>query len=265
MFHLLDLKIMTCVFFKTARVLMLASFTFLLGTHATAQIPALNTGLLQFGAYKFNPYAQLDYHLQGQTHGLNYNAQAQITWKATGQTYNAKFDIKLPLFLGTRSQLSEGQLSAQGIKPLVFTDRHRKSQTVVIDQEGGQVRLAEASSTIPLEKLHQDALSVFFQISGLLAGLAEPYPFATTLKLPVLMAQTNEHWTFRLDSLDHLKLPLGDVAALKVQRLPRSPSDKQKLTVWFSPSLGFLPVRILIEEENRDQVDQRLLALRSSP
>jgi Protein of unknown function (DUF3108) len=265
MFHLLDMKFMICVFFKTARVIMLASFTFFLGTNAKAQIPALYTGLLPFGAYKFNPYAQLEYQLHGQTHGLNYNAQAQITWKATGQTYNAKFDIKMPLFLGTRTQLSEGQLSEQGLKPLVFTDRHRKSQTVLIDQEGGHVRLAEATSTIPLEKLHQDALSVFFQISGLLAGLAEPYPFSTTLKLPVLMAQTNEHWTFRLDSLDHLKLPLGDVAALKVQRLPRGPNDKQKLTVWFSPSLGFLPVRILIEEENRDQVDQRLLALRSSP
>ena len=273
MFHLIVMKITFCVFSKLVQLIALASISFSLGAQATAQTTAqattqntvFNTGLLQFGAYKFNPYAQLDYQLRGQSLGLNYNAQAQITWRATGQNYHAKFDIKMPLFLGTRTQLSEGQLSDQGLKPLVFTDRHRKSQTVVIDQEGGQIRLADASSTIPLEKLHQDALSVIFQLSGLLAGLGEPYSFSTTLKLPVLMAQTNEQWTFRLDALENLKLPMGELAALKVPRLPRSPSDKQKLSVWFSPSLGFLPVRILIEEESQDRVDLRLLTLRSSP
>jgi len=264
-FHLSDVKNMMFLISQALRWIALVFFWGLLVSPAVAQPTALGANFLQFGAFKFNPYAQLDYQINGQTRGLNYNAQAQITWKAAGQNYNAKFDIKLPLFFGTRTQVSEGLLSDQGLKPLTFSDRHRKTQTVLIDQAAGQIRLADGSTSLPLEKLHQDALSVFFQLGGLLAGLSEPYPFSSTMRLPVLMAQTNEHWTFKLEALDHLKLPVGEVAALRVLRLPRSPTDKQKLTIWLSPNLGFLPARILIEEENQDLVDQRLLVLRSSP
>ncbi len=264
-FRLSDVKNMLFLISTTVRWIALVFFWGLLGSSVMAQPSALGANYMQFGAFKFNPYAQLDYQINGQTRGLNYNAQAQITWKATGQNYNAKFDIKMPLFFGTRTQISEGLLSEQGLKPVTFSDRHRKSQTVSIDQTAGQIRLADGNTSLPLEKLHQDALSVFFQLGGLLAGLNEPYPFSSTLRLPVLMAQTNEHWTFKLETLDNLKLPMGEVAALKVLRLPRSPTDKQKLTLWLSPNLGFLPVRILIEEENQDLVDQRLLAFKSSP
>jgi len=238
---------------------------FFLNLHALAQPAIPSPSMAQFGPYKFNANTQLDYQINGQSHGLHYNAKAQITWRTTGSRYNAAFEIQMPLFFGTRTQRSEGLMSEEGLKPLVFTDQHRKTQTAVIDPENNLIKLADNTSTVPLQKFHQDALSVFFQVGGLLAGLAEPYPFTSTLKLPVLMAQTNEQWTFRLDSKDTLKLPFGEVVALKIFRLPRSPGDKQKFSLWLSPSLGFLPVRLLIEEENQDTVDQRLVSLRTPP
>lgn len=236
--------------------------TSLLFSWAQAQTPPTKT--LQWGNYKFNADAQLDYEINGQSHGLNYKAQAQITWHTQGNHYKAKFEIQMPLFFGTRTQWSEGVLSEQGTVPLVFTDRHRQSQTASIDQGNGLIQLAN-NNTIALEKQHQDALSVFFQLGALLAGFAEPLPFGESLKLPVLMAQTNEHWSFRLESKDNLKLPYAELVAYKIVRLPRTASDKQKLTLWLSPSLGFLPVRLLIEEDNQDRVDQRLKAFNTSP
>lgn len=227
-----------------------------------AQTPP--TTAVQWGNYKFNTDAQLDYDINGQSHGLNYKAQAQITWHAQANRYNAKFEIQLPLFFGTRTQWSEGLLSEQGVKPMVFTDRHHKTQTASIDQDNGVIKLAN-NNAIALERQHQDALSVFFQLGALLAGFSEPLPYGESIKLPVLMAQTNEHWTFRLESKDNLRLPYAELAALKIVRLPRNPSDKQKLTLWLSPSLGFLPVRLLIEEDNQDVVDQRLKALKVNP
>jgi len=220
---------------------------------------------LQLGNYKFNTGAQLDYQILGQSHGLSYKAQAQITWRVQAPRYNAKFEIQMPLFFGTRTQTSEGLLSELGVKPLLFTDRHRKTRTVSIDQDNGLIKWADNSSTLGLERQHQDALSVLFQLGALLGGLVEPYPFGSTLKLPVIMAQTNEQWTLRLESKDNLHLPFGELSALKITRLPRSTTDKQKFTLWLSPTLGFLPVRILIEEDNQDTVDQRLTGFKPNP
>ena len=247
-------------FVLSCGVLAVASFFTPLGL---AQAPELQS--LQLGNYKFNTGAQLEYQILGQSHGLNYKAQAQITWRVLAQRYNAKFEIQMPLFFGTRTQTSEGLLSELGIKPLIFSDRHRKTQTVSIDQDHGLIKWADNANTLNLEKQHQDALSVLFQLGALLGGLVEPYPFGSTLKLPVLMAQTNEQWTLRLESKDHLHLPYGEVSALKITRLPRSTTDKQKFTLWLSPSFGFLPVRILIEEDNQDTVDQRLTGFKTTP
>ncbi len=250
---------------KSTLWILFALFALFFSLKGWAQPAAPSPSLVQFGPYKFNPNTQLDYQIKGQSHGLHYNAKAQITWRTSGTHYNAAFEIQMPLFFGTRTQLSEGLLTDEGLKPLSFTDRHRKTQIALINLESNLITLADNASTVPLQKFHQDALSVFFQVGALLAGLSEPYPFTSTLKLPVLMAQTNEQWTFRLESKDTLKLPFGDVSTLKIFRLPRSPGDKQKLSLWLSPSLGFLPVRLLIEEENQDTVDQRLLSLRTPP
>ncbi len=244
---------------------LLRLFFFCISLQVLAEPSATSPNMIQFGSYKFNPNTQLDYQINGQSHGLHYTAKAQITWRTTGPRYNAAFEIQMPLFFGTRTQLSEGLLGEEGLKPLIFTDRHRKTQTAVIDPESNLIKLSDNTSTVPLQKFHQDALSVFFQVGGLLAGLSEPYPFTSTLKLPVLMAQTNEQWTFRLESKDALRLPIGEVSALKIFRLPRSAGDKQRLSIWLSPSLGFLPVRLLIEEDNQDTVDQRLVSLRNLP
>ena len=244
--------------------LLLLVWATLLSAPVLAQTPG--TQSVQWGAYKFNTGAQLDYQIRGESHGISYNAKAQITWRVQAQRYNAKFEIQMPLFFGTRTQWSEGLLSEQGVKPLVFTDRHRKTQTVTIDPESGLIKWADTNATtLPLERQHQDALSVLFQLGGLLAGMGEPLPFGSTLKLPVLMAQTNEQWTLRLDSKENLNLPYGELSSLKISRLPRSNSDKQKFTLWLSPTLGFMPVRILIEEDNQDTVDQRLTGFKPNP
>lgn len=253
-----------------------SSLVFFLPPFASAQAQAqapTQSSPVQWGSYKFPSDALMEYHISGQSHGIQYSAKAQIQWhvqghvqgQGQGQRYSAKFEIQMPLFFGTRTQSSEGLLSDQGLKPLIFTDRHRKSQTVSIDQDKGVIKFADNISTIPLEKLHQDALSVMFQLGSLLAGMNEPYPFNSAIKLPVLMSQSNEQWTLRLESKDNLKLPFGELAALKIVRLPRSSSDHQKFTLWLSPTLGFLPVRLLIEEDNQDSVDQRLSAFRPLP
>jgi len=47
------------------------------------------------------------------------------------------------------------------------------------------------------------------------------------------------------------------MAALKLTRKPRKEFD-QKVEIWFAPSLGYLPVRSRITQQNGDFIDQQL-------
>jgi hypothetical protein len=50
---------------------------------------------------------------------------------------------------------------------------------------------------------------------------------------------------------------------VKLERLPRDPYD-QKVEVWLSPQLAYLPVRIRITDANGDYVDQQWHATESA-
>jgi hypothetical protein len=54
-------------------------------------------------------------------------------------------------------------------------------------------------------------------------------------------------------------LPGGDQITLKLVRNPREEFD-QKVELWLAPTLGYLPARIKITEQNGDYVDQKWLA-----
>ena len=64
-------------------------------------------------------------------------------------------------------------------------------------------------------------------------------------------------WTFVVEGEEAINLPAGDLTALKLSRKPRGEYD-QKVEIWLSPSLGYLPVRSKITQSNGDFVDQQL-------
>ena len=59
---------------------------------------------------------------------------------------------------------------------------------------------------------------------------------------------------------ESLNLPMGTQTALRLRREPRNQYD-QTLDIWFAPALGYLPVRILLRQNNGDQVDQGLASI----
>ena len=212
---------------------------------------------LRLGAYVWPTAQSLDYTLALKTHGLTLHASATMGWQTQGSRYQAHLEMRLP-WVGSRSQHSSGLLSEAGVEPLSFTDKQRKALSVSVDREHATIELADHAGRVPLQKEHQDALSVYFELAGLLGGMSPPYPTGQTLTLPVFMAQTTENWPFKLLGPESLSSPMGEIKTLRVERLKRSPSDTQHVELWLAPSLGFLPARILIEEANGERIDQRI-------
>jgi hypothetical protein len=162
--------------------------------------------------------------------------------------------------LGSRSQTSQGALVASGLQPTRFGDKSRSERAAHFDRTLGRIRFSNNAPDAELLPGAQDRLSVFFQLAGLLNARPEVYGTGQSVTLPVAGTGGSELWRFEVQGLEPLALPAGELIARHLVREPRQAYDT-RVDIWLAPSLGHLPVRIRITQDNGDVVDQQLSAL----
>lgn len=206
--------------------------------------------------------AQLSFDVFGQAKGFDYRASAQLRWQHDGMHYQLHQEIKAFL-LGRRSQTSSGRIADAGLVPEHFNDRGRQERSADLDFGARQATFSAQSPPAPIGPGAQDRLSVFLQLSSLLAAAPQPYPPGTEITFTTVGHSSAERWTFRVHGSQTLELPMGTLEAFRLERLPRHAKDQQA-TLWLAPSLDYLPVRIRLTQANADFADLRLRAY-SSP
>jgi len=202
------------------------------------------------------PPARLEFDVVGRAKGLNYHASAELLWQHDGASYRAHQEIRV-LFLGSRAQDSVGSITAHGLQPRRFGDRSRSERAAHFDFAAGRVTFSANTPAAPIEAGAQDRLSVFLQLGGMLAAAPERYGPGTQIAMTTVSARAADIWTFTVEGEQMLELPIGTLAAVPLQRLPRREYD-QKAQVWLAPSLGYLPVRIRLTEANGDFAELNL-------
>ena len=202
---------------------------------------------------------QLDYKMTGRAKRLTYYANSELAWQNTGSAYNASMTVKA-LFIGSRTLSSTGQVSDQGLVPSRFTDKSRTEVAAHFEPDKGQISFSANTPTLPWTPGAQDRVSVFMQLGGMLAGNPAAFPVGSQITLRTVGPRDADMWTFLVENEEHLSLPFGALATLKLSRKPRHEYD-QKLEVWYAPALGYLPVRNKITQANGDFVDQELKTL----
>jgi len=203
--------------------------------------------------------ARLDYSVEGQSKGVNLNASGSLDWVNAGTSYSARMEIRIFL-LGSRSQTSEGRLLANGLQPERFADKSRSERAAHFDRSQNRVRFSNNAPDVELLPGTQDRLSVFLQLAGLLNARPEAYPAGQTIELPVVGPSGLEVWRFQVQGLTSLDLPAGSLVARHLTREPQG-LYSTRVDLWLAPSLGHLPVRIRLTQDNGDVVDQRLATL----
>lgn len=202
--------------------------------------------------------AQLDYAVTGKAKGLAYTATGRLDWTASPTAYDARMEIRVFL-LGSRSQTSQGALVASGLQPTRFGDKSRSERAAHFNRTLGRIRFSNNAPDAELLPGAQDRLSVFFQLAGLLNARPEAYATGQSVAIPVAGTGGSELWRFEVQGLEPLNLPAGELIARHLVREPRQAYDT-KVDIWLAPSLGHLPVRIRITQDNGDVVDQQLSA-----
>ncbi len=183
-----------------------------------------------------------------------YSARAELVWQQSNQTYNARLAVSA--YGLTRAQTSRGQVGANGLAPVRFSDKVRSELAAHFDRDKGKVTFSANTPDVPLLTGAQDRLSILVQLASMLAANPAHYPTGTTITFQCINAKDSETWLFTMGNPETLTLPGGELATVKLVRNPRQEFD-QKVELWMAPALGYMPARIRLTESNGDFIDQK--------
>ena len=207
-------------------------------------------------AVRIPPPARLTFDVSGQAKKFTYQARAELLWQHDGSHYEARQEISAFL-IGSRTQRSTGQITAQGLLPERFSDKSRSEQAAHFDYAQGRVTFSANTPQAAVVAGAQDRLSVFIELAALLAAAPERYPEGTLIALTTASARATSRWVFRVGPLETLELPAGPLPAVQLQRVPQDVYD-QRAELWLAPSLHYLPVRLRITQSQGDFVELQL-------
>lgn len=205
---------------------------------------------------KLPPTVVLQYKMTGGAKGMNYYASAELGWKRNFGEYDAYMKVSA-MFLGSRTMTSVGSVTDAGLAPTRFADRFRSEQAAHFDIEKRKVTFSANTPDAPWVEGTQDRVSVFMQLAGMLAAQPADFPQGSEITIYTVGPRDADTWTFVVETEEKLQLPAGEFATLKLTRKPRREFD-QKVEIWYAPSLGYLPVRNRITQQNGDFIDQNL-------
>ncbi len=198
----------------------------------------------------------LQYKMTGGSKGLNYYANAELGWKRNFGEYDAYMKVSA-MFIGSRTMTSVGSVTEAGLAPTRFADRFRSEQAAHFDPDKRKITFSANTPDAPWVEGAQDRVSVFMQLAGMLAAKPGDFPPGSEITLYTAGPRDADTWTFVVETEEKLQLPAGEFATVKLTRKPRREYD-QKVEIWYAPSLGYLPVRNRITQQNGDFIDQNL-------
>jgi hypothetical protein len=202
------------------------------------------------------PATHIIYQVRGEARQLPYSASAELFWRHDGQHYDARLSVSA-LFLGSRTQTSEGDITPQGLAPIRFADKSRSEQAAHFNRDTGRISFSANTPDVPLLPGAQDRLSLFLQLGALLAADPTRLARGQSLTLQTAGPRDADLWQFTSQGVEAVHLPGGELQALKLTRAPPSEYDT-RVEMWLAPSLHYLPVRIRITQARGDFVDQQM-------
>jgi hypothetical protein len=203
----------------------------------------------------------LSYTLSGQYRGP-VEGQAQVEWLLQGARYQVHMDLSVgPAFapLVSRRVSSEGVVTAQGLTPRRYDELTRAllraEQHLTVWLEDDHVRLANGR-VLPRPDGVQDSASQFVQLTWLFTTQPGLLRAGQSVTLPLALPRQLEPWVYDVQGVQTLNTPAGEVQAfhVKPRRLPQ-PGRELTAELWVAPSLQYLPVRIVIRQDEQTYLD----------
>ncbi len=200
--------------------------------------------------------ARLRYTVLAKAKGMDYRASGEMNWEVSGQGYRAEMEVGAFL-LGSRKQISQGQVSPEGLVPQRFDDISRRERRTEFDQATGEVRYQRNGRQEALRAGNQDQLSVAIQLAALAKAQPERFREGEFITLPVSDTRRTSVWQFKVLSGARINTGAGEFEVIRLHRLSTDSKEKS-VTIDLAPALDHMPVRIRLDEANGDFLEQTL-------
>ena len=230
---------------------------------ATAPLPppSAASDAAAAATFEWPPSTRLSYTLTGDFRGP-VQGRAQVEWLRSGARYQVHLDVSVgPAFapLLSRRITSDGDITAAGLQPRRYDEETRvvlrepRQLTIWLDPD--LVRLP-GGAELPRPPGVQDSASQFVQMTWLFTMQPHRLQTGQSIVLPLALPRRVEPWVYDVLARETLDTPAGPVEAVHVKpRLSGRPGQELTAEVWIAPSLQYLPVRILIRQDERSYVD----------
>ena len=150
---------------------------------------------------------------------------------------------------GTTHRTSRGMLSADGLKPLEFTDERtgRSTARATFDWQLKTITLQYKGDPRiePLPAQAHDRLAFMFDF-------AFAPPRRREVAFDLFDGRGLSHQVYTLAASEHISTPLGEFDAVRYRR----GNDEEHTDIWLAAKLGYLPIRIVVVESNGTRYDQ---------
>ena len=207
---------------------------------------------LTLGTVAVPPPTRLLY--RGESNKFPFRVSGELVWRQDGLGYDAR--LTMSAFVLSWVYTSRGELGAQGLLPLRYSEKQRSEVAAHFERDKGRISFSANTPAVPLLTGAQDFLSVMLQLASVIGGEPARYPVATAITVQVAGPRDAEVWLFTVEREETLRLPGGEQGTLKLVRHPRRQFD-QEVAIWLAPAMNWLPVRLRITEHNGDYLDQK--------
>lgn len=211
-------------------------------------------------AYNIPASVRLKYLVQANKFPFNVNAE--LVWQTEAQSYDARLTISA--FGLARTQTSRGQITAQGLAPLRFSDKYRSEVAAHFNRDTGKATFSANTPDVLLTPGAQDRLSILLQLGAMAAGSPAQFTEGTALAMQTVGPRDADTWLLTVQGEEALVLPGGAQTGLKLLRKPRKEFD-QRVEVWLGTGMAYLPIRLKITETNGDYLDLKWLSSEKIP
>jgi hypothetical protein len=211
--------------------------------------------------FEWPPSTRVSYKLSGNYRG-EVVGNAQVEWVRAGNRYQVHLDVWIgaqaaPLV--GRRMTSDGELSERGLTPkrydeetrALFRDLRRRT----IRFEGDRVLLPNGKQLPSVEGM-QDAASQFVQLTWLFTTQPQLLQVGRRIEVPLALPTNVDRWAYDVVEKLMLDTPFGPVETFHLRpRRELRPNRDLVADVWFAPTLQYLPVRLLIRQDEATYID----------
>ncbi len=202
-------------------------------------------------------------HFRGPVHG-----DAEVEWLRQGVRYQVRLKLQIGPSLApfaSRELLSDGVITPAGISPRRYDESTRlllgqpRRLTLQIDEQ--ELRLANGRR-LPAPPGVQDSASQFVHLAWLLLTERVPAEAGTLIELPLALPLSLQPWRYEIVGRERLESSIGQLDTWHLRPQGVNAPGALLAEVWLAPQLQYLPVQILIRQNEETWVQ---LTLREPP